>query len=257
MSSYPRARASSDLVLHRRALRRRPPRVQALPRGSLSRGVRLLGRRLPRRLGGGDRSGPQRQPSSGLASTMAPLNWDAPERLEYLDSQGIAAEVFFPTPPRRSTRRARSLAGATKRRGVRAARRRPPRTQPLAGRLLQRRPRSVGRVRADLSRRHRRSYLGGAPGKGSGPAGRLLPNDHVLRMANLYYPEYDRLWAGLRRARAPRPSPHELPDGIGARRRQRGSPLVGMVEMQFYVVRAIGHMILSGAFDVIPTSCSS
>jgi len=37
----------------------------------------------------------------GVASMMAPLNWDARMRLEYLDSQGIAAEVLFPNtaPP--------------------------------------------------------------------------------------------------------------------------------------------------------------
>jgi len=37
----------------------------------------------------------------GVASATAPLNWDSRMRLEYLDSQGIAAEVLFPNtaPP--------------------------------------------------------------------------------------------------------------------------------------------------------------
>ena len=38
---------------------------------------------------------------SGVASMGAPLNWDSQLRLDYLDAQGIAAEVLFPNtvPP--------------------------------------------------------------------------------------------------------------------------------------------------------------
>src|ERR1700693_5641071 len=37
----------------------------------------------------------------GVASAQAPLNWDPRLRLDYLDGQGIAAEVLFPNtaPP--------------------------------------------------------------------------------------------------------------------------------------------------------------
>src|SRR3974390_543102 len=37
---------------------------------------------------------------AGVASAAAPLNWDSRLRNEYIDGQGIAAEVLFPnTPP--------------------------------------------------------------------------------------------------------------------------------------------------------------
>jgi predicted TIM-barrel fold metal-dependent hydrolase len=70
-------------------------------------------------------------------------------------------------------------------------------------------------------------------------------------MANLYYPHYEPLWAVCeelelpvhRHTNFPTESVHE---GGNA------SALIGMLEMQFYVVRAIGHMILSGVFERHP-----
>ena len=73
----------------------------------------------------------------GVASMMAPLNWDAQMRLEYLDDQGIAAEVLFPntappfypsgalTAPGPRSKEEYELRSA----GLRGA-------QPMAGRLL-------------------------------------------------------------------------------------------------------------------------
>jgi predicted TIM-barrel fold metal-dependent hydrolase len=70
-------------------------------------------------------------------------------------------------------------------------------------------------------------------------------------MANLYYPHYDPLWAtcaelGLPVHRHTNFPTEPVNEGGNA------SALVGMVEMQFYVVRAIGHMILSGVFERHP-----
>jgi predicted TIM-barrel fold metal-dependent hydrolase len=79
----------------------------------------------------------------------------------------------------------------------------------------------------------------------------LLPNDHVLKMANLYYPRLDRLWAacaelGLPVHRHTNFPTESVEEGGSA------SVLIGMLETQFYIVRAIGHMILSGAFERHP-----
>jgi predicted TIM-barrel fold metal-dependent hydrolase len=188
----------------------------------------------------------------GIASMAAPLNWDAPMRLEYLDDQGIAAEVLFPntappfypsgalTAPGPRTREEYELRFA----GVRAHNRwladfcseAPDRWAGFAQVFLD----DVDAAIAEVRR-----------AKEAGLRGVLLPNDHVLRMANLYYPEYDALWSecaelGLpvhRHTNFPTESVHE--GGSAA-------ALVGMVEMQFYSVRAIGHMILSGVFERHP-----
>jgi predicted TIM-barrel fold metal-dependent hydrolase len=188
----------------------------------------------------------------GVASMAAPLNWDAPMRLEYLDEQGIAAEVLFPntappfypsgalTAPGPRTREEYELRFA----GVRAHNRwladfcseAPDRWAGFAQVFLDDIDAAIAEVRR---------------AKEAGLRGVLLPNDHVLRMANLYYPEYDALWSecaelGLpvhRHANFPTESVHE--GGSAA-------ALVGMVEMQFYSVRAIGHMILSGVFERHP-----
>jgi predicted TIM-barrel fold metal-dependent hydrolase len=188
----------------------------------------------------------------GIASMAAPLNWDAPMRLEYLDGQGIAAEVLFPntappfypsgalTSPGPRNREEFELRSA----GLRAHNRwladfcseAPGRWAGFAQVFLDDVDQAVSEVRW---------------AKEAGLRGVLLPNDHVLRMANLYYPEYDPLWSvcaelGLpvhRHTNFPTESVHE---GGNA------AALVGMVEMQFYIVRAIGHMILSGVFERHP-----
>jgi len=188
----------------------------------------------------------------GIASMAAPLNWDAPMRLGYLDSQGIAAEVLFPntappfypsgalTSPGPRNREEFELRSA----GLRAHNRwladfcseAPDRWAGFAQVFLDDVDQAISEVRW---------------AKEAGLRGVLLPNDHVLRMANLYYPEYDPLWSvcaelGLpvhRHTNFPTESVHE---GGNA------AALIGMVEMQFYIVRAIGHMILSGVFERHP-----
>jgi predicted TIM-barrel fold metal-dependent hydrolase len=188
----------------------------------------------------------------GVASATAPLNWDSAMRLAHLDSQGIAAEVLFPntappfypsgalTSPGPRSRDEYELRFA----GLRAHNRwladfcrdAPERRAGFAQIFLDDMDDAVAEVRW---------------AKDAGLRGVLLPNDHVLRMANLYYPHYDVLWAacaelGLpvhRHTNFPTESVHE---GGAA------SALIGMLETQFYIVRAIGHMILSGAFERHP-----
>ena len=58
---------------------------------------------------------------SGVASAAAPLNWDSRQRNEYIDGQGITAEVLFPnTPPPFYPSGVLTLTGPPRGRGVRA-----------------------------------------------------------------------------------------------------------------------------------------
>jgi len=188
----------------------------------------------------------------GVASAQAPLNWDTALRLDYLDGQGIAAEVLFPNtaPPFYPS-------GAITAPGPRS---------PEEYELRFAGVRAHNRWLADFCREAPDRWAGFAQiflddiddavgevqwAKEAGLRGVLLPNDHVLRMANLYYPQYDRLWAtcaelGLPVHRHTNFPTEPVTEGGNA------SALVGMVEMQFYVVRAIGHMILSGVFERHP-----
>ena len=87
--------------------------------------------------------------------------------------------------------------------------------------------------------------------KEAGLRGVLLPGDHVLKMVNLYYPQYDPLWAVCaeldmpihRHASAPTESVYEGGEA---------SQLVHFVEIQFYSARAISHLIFAGVFERHP-----
>ena len=188
----------------------------------------------------------------GVASAGAPLNWDGPLRLEHLDEQGIAAEVLFPntSPPFYPS-------GALTSPG--------PRTTDEFDRRFAG-LRAHNRWMADFCRQAPDRWAGFAQvflddidaavaevhwAKEAGLAGILLPADHVLKLANLYYPHLDPLWAacaevGLpihRHASFPTESVWEGGDA---------SALVGMVETQFFSIRSLGHLILSGAFERHP-----
>lgn len=188
----------------------------------------------------------------GVASAGAPLNWDGPLRLEHLDEQGIAAEVLFPntSPPFYPS-------GALTSPG--------PRTSDEFDRRFAG-LRAHNRWMADFCRQAPDRWAGFAQvflddidaavaevhwAKEVGLRGILLPADHVLKLANLYYPHLDPLWAacaevGLpihRHASFPTESVWEGGDA---------SALVGMVETQFFSIRSLGHLILSGAFERHP-----
>jgi predicted TIM-barrel fold metal-dependent hydrolase len=188
----------------------------------------------------------------GVASAGASVNWDAKERLELLDEQGIAAEVLFPntSPPFYPS-------GAVTAPGPRTP-------QELELRLAG--VRAHNRWLADFCSEAPDRWAGFAQlflddvdaavaevrwAKEHGLRGVLVPNDHVLRMANLYYPAYEPLWAvcadlGMPVHRHATFPTEPIEEGGPA------SALIGMTEMQFYVMRSIGHMILSGAFERHP-----
>ena len=189
---------------------------------------------------------------SGVASAAAPLNWDSQLRLDYIDSQGIAAEVLFPntpppfypsgvlTSPGPRTPEEYELRFA----GLRAHNRwladfcgeAPDRRAGFAQIFLDNIDDAVAEVRW---------------AKDNGLRGVLLPGDHVLKMVNLYYPKYDPLWAACaelempihRHAAAPTESVYEGGDA---------SQLVHFVEIQFYTARAISHLIFAGVFQRHP-----
>jgi predicted TIM-barrel fold metal-dependent hydrolase len=189
---------------------------------------------------------------SGVASAAAPLNWDSKLRLDYLDTQGIAAEVLFPntpppfypsgvlTSPGPRSREEYELRSA----GLRAHNRwladfcseAPERRAGFAQVFLD----DIGEAVAEVRW-----------AKEAGLRGVLLPGDHVLKMVNLYYPQYDPLWAACaelelpihRHAAAPTEDVYEGGEA---------SQLVHFVEIQFYTARAISHLIFAGVFERHP-----
>jgi predicted TIM-barrel fold metal-dependent hydrolase len=189
---------------------------------------------------------------SGVASMGAPLNWDSQLRLDYLDAQGIAAEVLFPNtvPPFYPS-------------GVLTA---PGPRSPGEYELRFAGLRAHNRWLADFCNQAPDRRAGFAQiflddvddaiaevrwAKEAGLRGVLLPGDHVLKMANLYYPRYEPLWAACaeldlpihRHAAAPTESFYE-----GG----KASQLVAFVEIQFYTARAVSHLIFSGVFERHP-----
>ena len=188
----------------------------------------------------------------GVASAHASVNWDAKERLALLDDQGITAEVLFPntSPPFYPS-------GAVTAPGPRNA-------EELELRFAG--VRAHNRWLADFCSEAPDRWAGFAQiflddvdaavdevrwAKDAGLRGILVPNDHVLRMSNLYYPQYDALWSVCAELGMPvhrhATFPTEPVEEGGP-----ASALIGMTEMQFYVMRSIGHMILSGAFERHP-----
>jgi predicted TIM-barrel fold metal-dependent hydrolase len=188
----------------------------------------------------------------GVASAIAPLNWDGAMRLGYLDSQGIAAEVLFPNtaPPFYPS-------GALTSPGPRSADEFELRFAGL---------RAHNRWLADFCSQAPDRWAGFAQiflddvadavaevrwAKDAGLRGILLPSDHVLKMANLYYPHLDPLWAACAEVGLPVHRHTNFPTE-SVEQGGSASALIGMVETQFYILRSIGHMVLSGAFERHP-----
>ncbi len=189
---------------------------------------------------------------SGVASAASSLNWDSQLRLDYIDGQGIAAEVLFPntappfypsgvfTSPAPRSREEYEARFA----GLRAHNRW------LADFCSEAPERRAGFAQVfldDIDDAVAEVYWA----KANGLRGVLLPGDHVLKMVNLYYPQYDPLWAACaelelpvhRHAAAPTESVYEGGEA---------SQLVHFVEIQFYTSRALSHLIFSGVFERHP-----
>jgi predicted TIM-barrel fold metal-dependent hydrolase len=133
---------------------------------------------------------------AGVASSVSTLNWDSDRRLAHLDSQGIAAEVLFPntappfypsgvlTSPGPRSPEEYELRMA----GLRAHNRwladfcseAPERRAGFAQVFLDDVDEAIAEVRWAAD---------------NGLRGVLVPGDHVQKMAGLYYPALDPLWA--------------------------------------------------------------
>jgi predicted TIM-barrel fold metal-dependent hydrolase len=70
-------------------------------------------------------------------------------------------------------------------------------------------------------------------------------------MANLYYPKYDPLWAACAELELPVHRHSSFPTE-SVHEGGTASALIGVIEIQFYTMRAIGHMILSSVFERHP-----
>jgi predicted TIM-barrel fold metal-dependent hydrolase len=188
----------------------------------------------------------------GLASFQSSLNWDSDRRRRINDIEGVAAEVLLPNtappffPSNMISAPGPSNANEFEYRwaGLRAHNRwlvdfcndLPDRRAGFAQIFLDDLDEAVREVRWAAE---------------AGLKGILLPGDHVLKLVNLYYPAYDRLWATCEEVGLPihrhaiLPTESEVDGGIAA-------PWIGSVESPFYGLRAIAHLICAGVFERFP-----
>jgi predicted TIM-barrel fold metal-dependent hydrolase len=189
----------------------------------------------------------------GWASFAAPLNWDSKARLLHTEEQGIAAEVLFPnTSPPFYPSGAVSAPGPLNQEeyehrmaGLRAHNRwlvdfcndAPGRRAGLAQVLLNDVDAAVAEAKW---------------AKEAGLMGILLPADHVLKMVNLYYPEYEPFWAACADLDLPLHR-HGVKATEIAAVGGKASPYIGSIEADFYAARAFVHLILAGVFERYPS----
>jgi predicted TIM-barrel fold metal-dependent hydrolase len=190
---------------------------------------------------------------AGHLSYEAPLNWESRRRLGVLEDQGVAAEVLLPnTAPPFYPSSAVSAPG--------------PRT-----------PEEYEYRWAGL-RAHNRwlvDFCSDAPGRRAGVAqlflddledtvaeirwareaglkAVMLPGPHVLKMVNLYYPEYDAIWAVCQELDIP-----VCMHGVVAVEDPSVSGASGMLAHNFNInhfeQRQISHLIAAAVFDRFPT----
>jgi predicted TIM-barrel fold metal-dependent hydrolase len=188
----------------------------------------------------------------GVASYQASFNWDSAARLACTESQGIAAEVLFPntvppfypsgaiTAPGPRSPEEYELRFA----GLRAHNRwmadfckeTPGRRAGFVQLFLDDVDAAVAEIRA---------------GKELGLKGVLLPGDHTLKMANLYYSKLDPIWQACEELELPIHRhgnwPTESVEEAGP-----GATWAAIMEIAFYGNRHIPHLILSGVFERFP-----
>jgi predicted TIM-barrel fold metal-dependent hydrolase len=193
----------------------------------------------------------------GVSSFLADVNWDSQKRVGQLEAEGIVAEVLFPntTPPFFPS-------GAVSA----AAPGRPPNSRRdyelrFAG------LRAHNRWVADFVRElpGRRAGLAQVflsdvddtidevqRARDDGLAGVLLPPDHFQQLQNLYYPEYDRLWAvcadlGMCVGRHGVIVGEANSPGSG-----QFSASIGLLESFYFAQRPLIAMLVSGVFERHP-----
>jgi predicted TIM-barrel fold metal-dependent hydrolase len=188
----------------------------------------------------------------GQASSAAPLNWDSKRRLRLMEEQGVVAEVLFPntappfypsgviTTPGPRTPEEYEYRWA----GLRAHNRwlvdfcsdAPGRRAGLAQVFLDNVDDTVEEIRW---------------ARDAGLMGVLLPAPHVLKIVNLYYPEYDAVWAVCQELDMP-VCIHSHWVTESSKVAGPGADLAGAIEMNFYPRRQIGHLIAAAVFERFP-----
>jgi len=189
----------------------------------------------------------------GFASFENPLNWDSALRLAHTEEQGIAAEVLFPnTSPPFFPTGAITAPGPRSREeyehrfaGLKAHNRwlaefcqeAPGRRAGFAQVFLDDIDDAIAEIRW---------------AKEAGLRGVILPGDHVLKLANLYYPALDPFWATCEELELPvhrhAIRTTEVPEIAGP-----GGVCVAIMELSFYVMRGLAHMICAGVFEKFPS----
>ena len=188
----------------------------------------------------------------GQASYEAPLNWESERRLKVMEQQGVVAEVLFPNtaPPFYPSGIQTTPAPRTPEEyeyrwaGLQAHNRW------LADFCSDTPGRRAGLVQVFLDNvEHTVAEIRWA--KEAGLMGVMLPGPHVLKMINLYYPEYDPIWAVCQELDMP-VCIHDLWPMESADIGGEGAHLAGLFEINFYSRRQIGHLIAAAVFERFP-----
>jgi predicted TIM-barrel fold metal-dependent hydrolase len=192
----------------------------------------------------------------GVSSYLSPINWQSKERLELLESFGIAAEVIFPNTAQ-PFYPVETLAAAAPRTGDEYERR-------WAG--LQAHNRWLADFCSEVSGRRAglvQLFLNDVDAAvaevrwaaENGLKGVLLPPDHHLHLINLYYPSLDPLWAVCSELGMP---VHR--HGIVVSNPEEGRPdskiaaqMCGTYESGYFGQRSLFQLVLSGVFERFPT----
>jgi predicted TIM-barrel fold metal-dependent hydrolase len=199
-----------------------------------------------------DKEMPAGQRRLGRFSFADPLNWQSAERQEYLESEGIVAEVLFPNTappfypsaaitapgPRNAEEYARRFAGiqAHNRWLADFCSEAPGRRAGMAQVFLNDVDDAVREVR--WARDH-------------GLMGVLLPADHLLALVNLYYPALDPFWAVCEELEMP-VHRHGIVVAESTDVAGQGANAIGSFESAHYITRGVAHLILSGVFERFP-----
>jgi predicted TIM-barrel fold metal-dependent hydrolase len=187
----------------------------------------------------------------GVVSYDVELNWDSSLRLEYMESQGVVAEVLFPntvppfapsgviTAPAPRSQEEYELRWA----GVKAHNRWladfcnavPGRRAGLAQLYIDDVENAVAEIRT---------------AKQVGLKGVLLPTDHVLKMNGFYRHIYEPIWEVCAELNMPAHAHITFPnEGV---EEGSGAYWVGLLESEFFSQRSLSHFVCSGVFERHP-----
>jgi predicted TIM-barrel fold metal-dependent hydrolase len=189
----------------------------------------------------------------GVASFLAPVNWDTDLRSKDLESEGVVGEVIFPntvppfypsgvlTAPNPRTPEEYESRWA----GIRAHNRwlaafsqeLPGRRAGMAQIFFNDIDDAVSEIRW---------------AKDNGLKGVLLPSDHQLTMVNLYYPRLDPIWAVCEELEMPVHRHGIFTTEGSTSEAGPAAAAVGIYEAWFYGQRGLAQMILAGVFDRFP-----